>query len=90
MRLLLTLLLAFASAPLLAAGCDECLESTGCPAQLKACVAKCNKTDTACNEQCDVKNQECSAQNHAKCSLQCEQVIASANPAKPIWAQPQD
>jgi hypothetical protein len=89
MRLLLTLLLAFAASPLLAAGCNECLESTGCPAQLKACMAKC-KTDNACAELCQTKDQECSAQNRAKCSLQCEQVMASANPAKPIWAQPQD
>lgn len=90
MRLLLTLLLAFASAPLLAAGCNECLESTGCPAQLKACLTKCNKTDSACNEQCDTKNQECTQQNRAKCSLQCEQVMASANPVTPIWARSQD
>lgn len=90
MRLLLTLLLAFAAAPLFAAGCNECLESTGCPAQLKACMANCNKTDSVCTEKCEAQNHECSVQNRAKCSLQCEQVIASANPAKPIWAQPQD
>lgn len=85
MRLLLTLLLALASAPLLAAGCNECLEKTGCPAQHKQCLSKC-KNDNTCIEQCDTKNQECTETNRAQCSLQCEQVLASV---QPIWAQPQ-
>lgn len=90
MRLLLTLLLALASAPLLAAGCNECRESTGCPAQFKECMAKCNKNDSNCTEQCEAKDHDCSVQNRSRCASQCELAITSAKPVTPIWAQSQD
>ncbi|TDR42568.1 hypothetical protein DFR29_108153 [Tahibacter aquaticus] len=84
MRLLLTFLLAFASAPLLATDCDECLAKTGCAPQLKECLAKCAKGDDRCTEACELKDHECAVQARGSCSLKCEQVMASV---QPIWAK---